>query len=162
APSPGEGGTCETAGVLGPIVNIVASFQAGEALKVLTGRLDKINRELVCLDVWDNSLRQIKIASLLGKVDCPCCRRRRFGWLEGAHGSQTTSLCGRNAVQVSQRAAVRLDFEELARGLEALGEVHYNRFLLKFQAEGHEFTVFPDGRAIIKGTSDADKARTLY
>jgi adenylyltransferase/sulfurtransferase len=162
APAPGEAATCETAGVLGPIVNVVASLQAAEALKVLTGRLDKVNRDLICIDVWDNSLRQIKIASLLGKVECPCCRRRRFEWLEGAHGSQTTSLCGRNAVQVSQRSATRLDFEALAAALEALGAVHYNRFLLRFEAEGHELTVFPDGRAIIKGTSDPDKARTLY
>jgi len=162
APSPGEAGTCETAGVLGPIVNIIASLQAVEALKILTGRLEQINRELIYLDVWDNVQRRIKIAPLLGKVDCPCCQRRRFEWLDGAFGSQTTSLCGRNAVQVSQRSASKLNFEDLAQHLGLLGEVSYNRFLLKFSAEGHEFTVFPDGRAIIKGTSDVDRARTLY
>src|SRR5437773_1236626 len=90
------------------------------------------------------------------------CLRRRFEWLEGAQGSHTTSLCGRNAVQVAQRTPGQLNFEEMARHLETLGEVSYNRFLLRFSAEGHEFTVFPDGRAIIKGTSDVDKARTLY
>ncbi|MCI0639471.1 MAG: ThiF family adenylyltransferase [Gemmataceae bacterium] len=162
APAPGEAGTCETAGVLSPIVNIVASFQVAEALKILTGKLDKISRELIYIDVWENTLRRIKIAPLLGKVDCPCCQRKRFEWLDGAQGSQTTSLCGRNAVQVAQRSPTRLKFEEMAKHLEALGEVSYNRFLLKFSAEGHEFTVFPDGRAIIKGTSDVDKARTLY
>src|SRR5437588_7209156 len=162
APAPGEAGTCETAGVLSPIVNIVASYQATEALKILAGRRDRISRELVYVDVWENVLRRIKIAPLLGKVDCPCCRRRRFEWLEGEQGSHTTSLCGRNAVQVAHRAATRLNFEELARHLETLGEVSYNRFLLKFTADGYEFTVFPDGRAIIKGTSDVDKARTLY
>ena len=162
APAAGEAGTCETAGVLSPIVNIVASFQVAEALKILTGHLDKVSRELIYVDVWENTLRRIKIAPLLGKVDCPCCQRRRFEWLEGEQGSQTTSLCGRNAVQVAQRTATRLNFEDLARHLETLGEVSYNRFLLKFVADGHEFTVFPDGRAIIKGTSDVDKARTLY
>jgi molybdopterin/thiamine biosynthesis adenylyltransferase len=162
APSAGEAGTCETAGVLAPIVNIVASFQAAEALKILTGHLDKISHELIYVDVWENTLRRIKIAPLLGKVDCPCCQRRRFEWLDGGQGSQTTSLCGRNAVQVSQRMPSKLNFEEMARNLEALGEVSYNRFLLKFTAEGHEFTIFPDGRAIIKGTSDVDRARTLY
>jgi adenylyltransferase/sulfurtransferase len=162
APAPGESGTCETAGVLGPIVNVVASLQAAEAIKILTGRLDKVNRELIYVDVWENVQRKIKIAPLLGLVDCPCCRRRRFEWLEGDQGSHTTSLCGRNAVQVAQRAAAPLHFEELARHLETLGAVQFNRFLLKFQAEGHEFTVFPDGRAIIKGTSDIDRARTLY
>jgi adenylyltransferase/sulfurtransferase len=162
APAPGEAGTCETAGVLGPVVNVIASYQATEALKILTGRRDKVNRELLYFDVWENMQRRIKVAPLLGKVDCPCCQRRRFEWLEGAQGSQTTSLCGRNAVQVSHRTAARLNFEDMAKHLEALGEVSYNRFLLKFNVEGCEFTVFPDGRAIIKGTDDEDRARTLY
>jgi len=162
APAPGEAGTCETAGVLSPIVNIVASYQAAEAFKILTGRRERINRELIYLDVWDNVQRRIKIAPLLGKVDCPCCKHRRFEWLDGEHGSHTTSLCGRNAVQVTQRSPTKLNFEELAHHLGLMGEVSYNRFLLKFNADGFEFTVFPDGRAIIKGTSDVDKARTLY
>lgn len=162
APGPGEAGTCETAGVLGPIVNIIASFQATEAFKILAGRREAVNRELFYFDIWENVQRRIKVAPLLGKVDCPCCQRRNFEWLEGAHGSQTTSLCGRNAVQVSQRTPARLDFEHMARDLRQLGEVSFNRFLMKFHAEGFEFTVFPDGRAIIKGTPDEDKARTLY
>jgi adenylyltransferase/sulfurtransferase len=162
APAPGEAATCETAGVLGPIVNIIASYQATEAIKILTGRRDQINRDLLYFDVWENVQRKIKVAPLLGKVDCPCCRRKRFEWLEGAQGSQTTSLCGRNAVQVSHHAAAKLNFEELAHHLEVMGQVSYNRFLLKFNVDGYEFTVFPDGRAIIKGTSDVDKARTLY
>jgi adenylyltransferase/sulfurtransferase len=162
APAPGEAGTCETAGVLGPIVNVIASYQATEALKILTGQRAAVNRDLLYFDVWENTQRRIKVAPLLGKVDCPCCQRRRFEWLEGDQGSHTTSLCGRNAVQVSHRTATRLHFEDLARHLEALGSVTYNRFLLKFGADGFEFTVFPDGRAIIKGTSDEDKARTLY
>jgi adenylyltransferase/sulfurtransferase len=162
APAPGEAGTCETAGVLSPIVNIVASYQATEAFKILCGRQSQVNRELIYLDVWENQQRRIKIAPLLGKVDCPCCQRRRFEWLDGEHGAHTTSLCGRNAVQVAHRSATELRFEELAGHLAQLGEVSYNRFLLKFNADGYEFTVFPDGRAIIKGTSDVDKARTLY
>ncbi|MBY0522516.1 MAG: ThiF family adenylyltransferase [Gemmataceae bacterium] len=162
APAPGEAATCETAGVLGPIVNIVASFQATEAFKILTGRRDQINRELIYIDVWENVYRRIKIAKLKGAVDCPCCGHRRFEWLDGEHGTQTTSLCGRNAVQVAHRVAGRLNFEDMARHLETLGAVTYNRFMLRFTADAHEFTVFPDGRAIIKGTSDIDKARTLY
>jgi len=163
APAPGEAGTCETAGVLGPIVSIVASFQAAEAFKILTGQLDRVNRDLIYVDVWENITRRIKVAPLLGKVDCPCCGHRRFEWLEGEQGSQTTSLCGRNAVQVAHRLPAKLQFEEMARHLREMGgEVSFNRFMLKFSAEGYEFTVFPDGRAIIKGTSDLDKARTLY
>src|SRR5437588_4308645 len=133
APAPGEAGTCETAGVLGPVVNIVASLQATEALKILTGRLDRANRELIYLDVWENIYRRIKVAPLLGKVDCPCCRRKKFEWLEGDMGSQTTSLCGRNAVQVAHRVASKLNFEELASHLKLMGgDVSFNRFLLKF------------------------------
>jgi molybdopterin-synthase adenylyltransferase len=162
APGPGEAGTCETAGVLGPIVSIIASFQATEALKILTGCHEQLNRDLMYFDVWENIQRRIRIAPLLGKVDCPCCQRHRFEWLEGEHGSQTSSLCGRNAVQVSHRTAAKLDFEHMARDLRRLGEVSFNRFLMKFNAEGYESTVFPDGRAIIKGTPDEDKARTLY
>lgn len=163
APNPGEAGTCETAGVLSPIVNIIASFQVTEAFKILTGKLDRVNRELIYIDVWENIQKRIKIAPLLGKVDCPCCQRRQFEWLQGEQGSQTTSLCGRNAVQVAHRHSSKLNFEEMAHHLEVLGsEVNYNRFLLKFSTDGYEFTVFPDGRAIIKGTSDVEKARTLY
>lgn len=162
APAPGEAGTCETAGVLGPIVNIVASLQATEAIKILTGNLEAVNRELTYLDIWENVQRRIKVAPLLGKVDCPCCQRKRFEWLEGEHGSQTTSLCGRNAVQVTHRTPARLNFDEMARHLGTMGKVSFNRFLLKFEVEEYEFTVFPDGRAIIKGTNDVDRARTLY
>jgi adenylyltransferase/sulfurtransferase len=162
APAPGEAGTCETAGVLGPIVNIIASYQAAEAFKLLAGRLDALNRDLVYIDVWENVNRRIKIANLLGKVDCPCCQRRRFEWLDGEHGAQTTSLCGRNAVQVSHRVAAKLDFDMMARDLRELGKVSFNKFLLKFDVGEYQFTVFPDGRAIIKGTDDPDKAKTLY
>jgi adenylyltransferase/sulfurtransferase len=162
SPPPGMAPTCETAGVLGPAVSIVASYQATEALKVLTGHLEAINRELIFLDVWENVFRQFKIAKLKDVADCPCCKRRQFDWLDGRMGSHTTTLCGRNAVQVSHRSATRLNFEELARQLRGVSDVSFNKFLLKFGAEGHEFTVFPDGRAIIKGTNDVDKARTLY
>lgn len=162
APSPGEAGTCETAGVLSPTVSIIASYQAVEAMKILSGHREQISRDLIYVDIWENIQKRIKIAKLKDTVDCPCCKRRKFEWLEGEQGTQTTSLCGRNAVQVAHRRADKLNFEDLARHLETLGEVSYNRFLLKFTADGHDFTVFPDGRAIIKGTSDIEKARTLY
>ncbi|HXD86302.1 MAG TPA: ThiF family adenylyltransferase [Urbifossiella sp.] len=167
APNPGDVGTCETAGVLAPTVNIVASYQSTEALKLLSGNRDAISRELLIVDVWENSNRRVKVAPLKGrKGECPCCAKRSFEWLDGAHGTQTTSLCGRNAVQVSHRASGKLDFNQLAGVLRASGTVTFNKFLLKFQleekGEPFEFTVFPDGRAIIKGTSEVDRARTLY
>jgi len=167
SPGPGDVGTCETAGVLGPIVSIVASFQAAEALKILAGKLDAINRELFCLNIWENTTRRVKVAPLAGrKGKCPCCALRKFEWLDGEHGTQTTSLCGRNAVQVTQRRSGRLDFADLTKQLQASGTVSANKFLLKFavtdSGEDYDFTVFPDGRAIIKGTDDGERARTLY
>ena len=167
SPGPGEVGTCETAGVLGPIVSIVASYQATEALKILAGKADTINRELFMMNIWENTTRRVKVAPLKGrKGKCPCCALRKFEWLDGEHGTQTTSLCGRNAVQVSQRRSSKLDFGELTKQLQATGPVTANKFLLKFSVtEGedlYEFTVFPDGRAIIKGTDDTERARTLY
>lgn len=162
SPPPGMAPTCETAGVLGPIVNIVASIQATEAIKILTGQLDAINRELIYIDVWDGTFKKFKIAALRGAVDCPTCQRREFAWLKGELGSHTTALCGRNAVQISQRRSNRLSFEELEQKLAPLGSVTFNRFLLRFDVECYQFTVFPDGRAIIKGTNDIAKARTLY
>lgn len=167
SPGPGEVGTCETAGVLGPIVSVIASMQAAEALKILAGKTDAVNRELFMINLWDNTSRRMKIAPLKGrKGKCRCCALRQFEWLEGEHGTQTTSLCGRNAVQVTQRRASVLSFPDLARQLESSGTVTSNKFLLKFNVtdggDPYEFTVFPDGRAIIKGTDDADRARTLY
>jgi adenylyltransferase/sulfurtransferase len=162
SPPPGMAPTCETAGVLGPAVAVIASFEAVEAIKLLSGDRASLNRDLIMIDLWDWSFRRLKVASLKDKVDCSCCKKRDFEWLEGRMGSHTTTLCGRNAVQIATRRAEPLDFTELARRLQPAGEVRHNQFMLKFQTEGHEFTVFPDGRAIIKGTNDIARAKTLY
>jgi adenylyltransferase/sulfurtransferase len=162
APPPGMTPTCETAGVLGPAVAVIASFEAIEAIKLLSGNIDARNVHLIMVDVWDWTFRQLKVAGLFGKVDCPCCTQRRFEWLDGGMGSHTTTLCGRNAVQVAVRRASPLDFGEMATRLAGLGAVGHNAFMLRFATDGYEFTVFPDGRAIIKGTNDVTKARTLY
>jgi adenylyltransferase/sulfurtransferase len=162
SPPPGMTPTCETAGVLGPAVAVIASFEAIEAIKLLSGAHDARNSELIMVDLWEWSFRRLKVAGLLGKVDCPCCRQRRFEWLDGALGSHTTTLCGRNAVQIATRSAQPLNFAEMASRLAPLGDIRHNAFMLRFATEGHEFTVFPDGRAIIKGTNDIAKARTLY
>lgn len=167
SPGPGEVGTCETAGVLGPAVGVIANMQSAEALKILAGKKETINRELVMLNLWENTYKRVKIAPLMGrKGKCPCCALKQFDWLDGGQGTQTTSLCGRNAVQVTQRAGTKIDFTQLSSQLKSSGTVTSNRFLLKFQvADGgddYEFTVFPDGRAIIKGTDSGERARTLY
>jgi adenylyltransferase/sulfurtransferase len=162
SPPPGMTPTCETAGVLGPAVAVIASFEAVEAIKLLAGAHEALNKELIMVDLWDWSFRRLKVAGLLGKVDCPCCGQRNFEWLDGKLGSHTTTLCGRNAVQIATRRKDPLDFAEMSSRLAPLGEVRHNNFMLRFATEGYEFTVFPDGRAIIKGTNDIPKARTLY
>ncbi len=162
SPPPGMTPTCETAGVLGPAVAVVASFESVEAIKILSGNYESLNKKLIMFDIWDWSFRELKIASLKDKVDCPCCKHRKFEWLDGDQGSHTTTLCGRNAVQIATRRKDPLNFAEMASRLASLGEIRHNAFMLRFATEGHEFTVFPDGRAIIKGTNDIAKARTLY
>src|SRR3954447_14899537 len=96
SPPPGMTPTCETAGVLGPAVAVVASFEAVEAIKLLAGKTEHLNTKLIMFDVWDWSFRELKIAALKDKVNCPCCKGRKFEWLAGALGSHTTTLCGRN------------------------------------------------------------------
>jgi adenylyltransferase/sulfurtransferase len=162
SPPPGMTPTCETAGVLGPAVAVIASFESVEAIKILSGARETLNRELIMVDLWDWSFRRLKIAALRDKIECPCCKRRDFEWLAGKLGSHTTSLCGRNAVQVATRRDEPLNFAELSSRLAPLGDVRHNAYMLRFATEGYEFTVFPDGRAIIKGTNDIPKARTLY
>jgi adenylyltransferase/sulfurtransferase len=162
SPPPGASPTCETAGVLGPAVAVIASFQAVEALKLLAGRREALNPDLILIDLWDWTFRSLRVADLREQADCPCCRHRRFDWLDGRSGSHTTTLCGRDAVQVVARRPSPLDLDDLAARLAPLGTVSHNRFLLRFAAEGHELAVFPDGRAIIRGTNEIARARTLY
>lgn len=162
SPPPGMTPTCETAGILGSIVNVIASIQATEALKILTGKRDQINRHLVVIDLWENTFRRLKVEGLRDAVDCPACKHGEFPWLEGKLGSHTTSLCGRNAVQIAQRTGEQMRFDEMARKLESVGSVEHNRFLLRFEVDGYQMTLFPDGRAIVKGTNDVNTARSLY
>ncbi len=159
-PDPPQGvqPTCETAGVLNAIVSAVASLQVADALKLLSGHPEKIRARIATIDVWEGTLRQIDAPER--DPDCPCCARREFTFLE-ERDLPPVSLCGRNAVQIRGRARP-LDLRELRARLEPLGEVRANEFALRFAANGYEMTFFPDGRAIVKGTSDLRIARSLY
>lgn len=162
-PGAADSPTCETAGILGPASSIIANFQVAEALKILSGNVDAINPGFLVLDVWDNTFRRLKLDGLRSGETCPVCDEKRYDWLSGKEGAQTTRLCGRNAVQVAppSKGAI-VDLKKLAERLGEIGTVTVNRFLLKAAVEGYEFTVFPDGRAIVKGTDDPAEARTLY
>lgn len=161
-PPPGTTPTCDTAGVLGPIVNVIASLQSCEAIKILSGHDDAVNRSLVVVELWDNRIREVQLDSIGPDQRCPTCREGEFLWLEGQRGTHSAVLCGRNAVQLSfpERSAVSL--EQLAKKLADMGKVTQNAYLLRFQVDQYTLTVFPDGRAIVGGTSDVAEARTVY
>jgi len=160
-PPPGTTPTCDTAGILGPIVGVIASIEAVEALKVLSGNPGSISRKLTVIELWDNHVRQIDVSHLREQVDCPTCKRGDFPWLAGKDGSHTAVLCGRNAVQLTH-AGASVSLEELAARLESVGRLSRNPFLLRLAVDSYEITVFADGRAIIGGTDDIPTARTVY
>lgn len=158
-PPPGTTATCDTAGVLGPIVGVIASIEAAEAMKLITGR-GRLNDGLIAVDLWENRFDMMAVPKRA--ADCPACGRENFEFLAAREGTHTTALCGHNAVQVSVKSAARIDFAELARRLAPVGEVSFNEFMLRLKADGHEMTLFPDARAIVQGTTDESLARTLY
>jgi molybdopterin-synthase adenylyltransferase len=139
-------------------VNVVASVAATEALKLLVGARAQVRRTLLSHDVWRNDRAEVAAAS--PRPGCRCCRLHEFPYLAG-EGRPHITLCGRNSVQIHERSRP-IDFDELQRRLEPHGTVRYNQFLLKFWREPYEITLFPDGRAIIKGTEDTGIARSLY
>ncbi|HVX15498.1 MAG TPA: ThiF family adenylyltransferase [Pirellulales bacterium] len=163
-PPPGSTETCDTAGILGPIVNVIASIQANEAIKILAGRREAVQRSLLIFDLWENRFLAMKAAGLLEGSECPACVRRELDWLSGRRGTHTAVLCGRNAVQLAQPARVAVSLDAVAQKLSVagVGRVARNPFLLRFAVDGYTITLFPDGRAIIGGTSDLAAARTVY
>jgi len=161
-PPPGSTPTCDSAGILGPIINVIASIQACEALKILSGRREAINRGFTVIELWDNRLRQIGLDSLSDRDACDTCSGRHYPWLAGERGSHTAILCGRNAVQLSFPDRQPLSLERLAEKLAGVGHVTHNAFLLRLAVDGYQVTVFPDGRAIIGGTEEIAEAKTVY
>jgi adenylyltransferase/sulfurtransferase len=157
-PPSGAQPTCDTAGVLNVITSLVASLQVADALKILSGRQDRVDARLLTADVWNNSFRTV--ATHDRDPDCAVCGRRQFTHLE-ARRRRPVSLCGRNAVQVQGRNQ-SLNLDALRASLEPLGAVRANPYALRFFCSPYEMTIFPDGRAIIKGTEDAGVARSLY
>ncbi len=161
-PPAGSGPTCDTAGVLAPIINLIASLQVAEALKILTGNRHLLRRKLVQVDVWQNSWREIDFSRAVQRESCPACGKGELEYLEGKGSSAAVVLCGRDSVQVNPPEGVKLDLAGFATRLAELGSVQRNEYLLRFIAEGFEFTLFPDGRALIKGAKDPAQARSLY
>jgi adenylyltransferase/sulfurtransferase len=160
-PAPGSTPTCDVAGILGPIVGVIASLEVGEALKLLSGNRETVSRQLTVVDLWQNRMRQIDVRGLREQVDCPVCKHHEFSWLSGKSGSRTASLCGRNAVQLSHPDTT-ISLDTLAERLQHVGPVTRNPFLVRLKVEGYELTIFADARAIISGTNDIATARAVY
>jgi len=157
-PAPGSSPTCDTAGVLNTAVGTVASLQATEALKLLSGHADKLLGGMQTLDVWHNTSQLVRVPR---SESCVVCAKREFKHLE-SNPSGAAYLCGRNAVQITPPPGSTLDLADAERRLSALGTVRRNAYLLKFAADGCELTLFPDARAIVQGTDDVSRARSLY
>lgn len=157
APPPGALPTCDTAGVIAPIVNVIGSLVAAEALKFLVGQGAR-NRGLINIDLWENTFDAVAVER---RADCPCCVKRQFDFLADAR-ADAAFLCGRNAVQIQPAQKHTLDLAQLAARLAPLGAVTQNEYLLHFARDDFELTIFPDARAIIQGTDDASVARSVY
>ncbi len=161
-PPPGVAPTCDTAGVLGPAVQLVAALQSAEAMKLLSGNSGEVSRRLTIVDLWSNHLRQVDLAKLRAAGNCRACDQRDFAWLEGRLGSKSAILCGRNAVQLRPASKQTLDLPAIAKSLQDVGEVLVNDYLLRVKTANHTLTLFPDGRAIVAGTDDEATARSLF
>jgi adenylyltransferase/sulfurtransferase len=160
APPPGALPTCETAGVLGSAVAVVAGVQATEVLKILTGARAAVARAVMTWDAWEAEWR--RIATGAPRADCPVCGGRDFAYLEGRRGSRAARLCGRNAIQLLPRAAEPPSLAAIAERLEPEWQVRWNDHVLSARRDGFTVNVFRDGRAIVDGTTDEAEARSLY
>lgn len=159
-PDAGSSPTCDTAGVIMPIIATVSATQVSEALKLLVGDNASLHRSLMQFDLWANDRQRIKLGE--PNPDCKCCGQRIFEFLDAEAQEFSAVLCGRNAVQIAPPQKTVIDLEQLAEKLSGVGEVRQNEYLVKFTAGENEITVFTDGRAIIKGTDDISAARSLY
>jgi adenylyltransferase/sulfurtransferase len=157
-PVPGSIATCDTAGIVNTIPSIIASLQVTEALKILLGDSD-VRRDLTYVDAWTGRFESLKIEKL---DTCEACGKGHLRFLSAQSTAWVTSLCGRNAVQIMPQGEGALSLEHLAHSLDRITKTSYNGFLLRFEVDGFEFNIFPNGRAIIKGTTDTSVARRLY
>ena len=159
-PSAGSSPTCDTAGVIQPIISTISSIQVSEALKLLVGKNDKLHQSLIQVDVWENDWRKIKLSE--PNADCITCGKKEFEFLAAENADSYTSLCGRNSVQVKPQNATQLNLVDLAGKINHLGVVKLNEYLCRVTIDDVEITIFKDARAIIRGTDDPTVARSIY
>jgi len=149
---------CDVLGVLNTATGVVANIQSTHAIQILTGN-HLAGGKITFVDVWENDFQQFEVERV---PDCQCCVEGDYMFLNRQSTSWTTSLCGRNAVQITPANATEIDLGRLACDLSKVGRVMDNGYLLVFCIDGYEMTIFPTGRSMIKGTTDEHIARSLY
>ncbi len=159
-PDAGSSPTCDTAGVIMPIIATVSATQVSEALKILVGDMDSLHRSLMQFDVWANDRQRIKLGE--PNPDCKTCGQNIYEFLDAETQEFSAVLCGRNAVQIAPPAQTKIDLVSLAERISLVTDVKQNEYLLRFMSGENEITIFRDGRAIVKGTDDISTARSLY
>ncbi|BBH21519.1 thiamine/molybdopterin biosynthesis protein MoeB [Paenibacillus baekrokdamisoli] len=162
-PPAGSVDTCETAGVLSTAVDIIASIQATEALKWLSGNRDELHGTLFQVDLWHHRFMPLNVSGSR-RTDCPSCQLRQFTRLDhNASEPTAAALCGRNTIQITHGRSAFVDLEVLAKRLARVGTIERNPFLLRYRRD-ETFTavLFSDGRALIQGTEDPIIAKRIY
>lgn len=159
-PPQGLAPTCDTVGVLEPIVAVVAGMQCGEALKLLSGAQECLRTGLLHVDLWTSKILEVNLGR--PDPDCPACAQHRYDFLDAQRGVRATVLCSRSAVQLSTREDTTVDLHALARRWQRVGAVVERPYMVRLTVDGHELTVFEDGRAIVRGTGDEATARTIH
>ena len=157
-PDTGSIETCETAGIISPIIHAVVSYQVTQVIKFIVER--SISSEILQLDIWNNEWRKVKFEKPL--EDCICCSDKQFEFLNGELRSGAARLCGRNAVQITPVLQSKFNFDDFSERFDNQQLTTKNDYLIRLELDGLELTLFRDGRAIIKGTDDISVARSLY
>lgn len=159
-PDAGSSPTCDTAGVIMPIISSISAVQVSEAIKILVGDFGSLHRALVQIDVWQNDWRKIRLSG--PNPECKTCGKRNFEFLDAESREFSAVLCGRNAVQIAPPRPVQIDLAGFAKKISNIPDIKRNEYLVRFTVNGHEITLFGDGRAIVKGTDEVSVARSLY
>jgi adenylyltransferase/sulfurtransferase len=150
--------TCDSAGVLGPAIGIIASWQSAEALKILSGNAASVCQGLLVIDCWNSDCR---IVQLRPAKACPACAARQFPFLSGEIRTEVKILCGKNAVQLESPVGQHQSLDRLAASLRNLGQVQQNAFFVRVALPEHTLTIFRGGRAVVEGTQSEAEAKSV-
>jgi adenylyltransferase/sulfurtransferase len=159
-PPAGSSPTCDTEGIVPSLPPLVAALAMGEALRIVAGK--RPSRGVLTFSVWEGDVRPVRaFAKARPRAGCDACAGRRYPALEGEGATDVVRLCGRNAVQIAPAGRERPDFDRLERALSGFA-VQRSAHVLSFPAEGVVLTLFSDGRCVVRGTEDFDRARSVY